>query len=148
MSLVNVSQLIDKTLYTKGKTNVRAFPQYKGPGAGKILTQLKPGDMAGTVYSWVYGKDENGKANTDVWLELYEDHGRGYGKHSYILWNPNLFDTKALKEQGVLTVKQEAEAKANENKSFTDKLLDKLPVIGLMIGLVYLGGKKIQAGSK
>lgn len=144
MALYDINEIIDKDLYAKMKVNLREFPQWEGPGAGRIAYRANVGDRLGTVYSWVYGYDKNGKKNNDIWFLIEGPDG----KRVYAKFSKGAFDVKKLREQGAMNVTEQKEAKDEESKAWYEKIADKigkaLPLIGLGIAAVYLGGKYID----
>lgn len=141
MPSYSADQIVGKTLFAKKPTPVYNLPSFY-PNAVKKLV-IKPGEIIGTVYSWVggsAGQPLNWMFKTKVGLQEVTY----YTKHE----DDNV-DKDLLKDQGVKTTKELQEEKEEANKSTGDKLIDTLKSVlkyaGIGIGL-YLIFKTVYKG--
>lgn len=154
--LYPVDELMDKELWAAQKWNVRDTPN---KDLGKILLTIKPGEKIGNIYSWVKGKDKTGKLDGTMWWQLVgQDFGQGRWttegplkgqlKPVYVLHNKNAFSLSKLTNQGVKSteevIKEEKEKADEENKDWTDKLMDGIKQAAPWIALIYIGGKYVS----
>lgn len=110
---------------------------------GKPIGTIKAGNTVGEVYSYITAKDGT------VWWQF-----KNAGRWFYAQHLTNAFDISSLRDQGVISVKEQTElAKKKEeeaNASWYDKLFGSfgasgslLPKIALGAAAVYLLGKFI-----
>ena len=129
MSSYSVDQIIGKTLYAKKKTPVYNLPSFYSNA--KKVTTIQPGQIIGTVYSYVGGSPDqplNWMYKTKVGLQevtYYTQH------------EDNNVDKNALVDQGTKTTQEIEREKAEANKSTTEKLLDYLKKYALYAGVAY-----------
>lgn len=124
-TIYNADQVIGKTLYMNaGKSiNVRKLPSI----LSEVLTVAKSSEYVGVVYSYVTKSD-------GIWWQLDRGNVVCWVKHA-----EGYFDVQALSSQGALTPEEIAARKAESEKTFGDKILDK--VAGLAkIGMFVFGG--------
>ena len=131
-TIYNADQVIGKTLYMNaGKSiNVRKLPSI----TSEVITVAKSSEYVGVVYSYVTKSD-------GIWWQLDRGNVVCWVKHA-----EGYFDVQALSSQGALTPEEIAARKAESEKTFGDKILDKvfsLGKIGLIILGCYLGAKAI-----
>lgn len=141
MSSYSVDQIIGKTLYAKKNTPVYNLPSFYQNAQQKTI--IKPGQIIGTVYSYVGGSPGqplNWMYKTKVGLQEVTY----YTKHE-----EDNVDKNALVDQGVKTTNEIQKEKEEANKSTGDKLIDTLKNVlkyaGIGIG-VYLIFKAVYKG--
>jgi hypothetical protein len=121
--LVSLDQFIDKTIIAKVKLNVRSYPST----TGSIIAVIPRGNNVGRVYSWVKGKDKEGKNDGSYWFMYWDKFN---GKTGYTIIEGKYYDLTALKDQGVKSVKEVIEEKKKkeeeENKSWFEKIFGDL----------------------
>ena len=131
-TIYNADQVIGKTLYMNaGKSiNIRKLPSI----SSDVITVAKSSEYVGVVYSYVTKSD-------GIWWQLDRGNVVCWVKHA-----EGYFDVQALASQGALTPEEIAARKAESEKTFGDKILDKvggLAKTGLIILGCYLGLKAI-----
>jgi len=152
MATVNLSQLMEKTIFVSKKTKAVNLRR-NASVTSDLLATIKGGERIGRVYTWVYGYDANGKKDeSQIWLQLYEKYNNPSGFGAYVKLAPYILDEKSLRDQGVKTVdevrKEEEEKKENENMTWFEKLGKNLGAgvkkVAPWILVAYLGGKAIE----
>ena len=113
MPTYSAGDLIGKTLVANREMPVYNLPSYDS--GAKEITRARKGNVLGVVYSYV-----GGQAGRPLNWQFKTPAGQFY----YVEHAPNNFDTESLKEQGVQTPKEKAEAEAEAGKSTGDKILD------------------------
>lgn len=129
MSSYSADQIIGKTLYAKKPTPVYNLPSYDQNAQKKLV--IKPGQIIGTVYSWVGGspgKPLNWMFKTRV----------GYQEITYYTQHePDNVDKNALQDQGVKTQREIEKEKAEAAKSTGTKIFDFVKKYAIIAGLAY-----------
>lgn len=120
----SVDQIIDKTLIAA--TDVAVYEQ-PIDSARKIAT-VKKGQPVGIVSTYFLPKPAEGRT-TVYWGFWPVDN---YSKPYYAPHIAGLYDTSALKQQGVLTVEEEIEREEEKNKEWYEKILDKIIPVGIV----------------
>jgi hypothetical protein len=127
MPSYSVDQIIGKTLYAKKNTPVYNLPSFDQNAVQK--TVIKPGQIIGTVFSYVGGSPEqplNWMYKTKVGLKEVTY----YTKHE-----EDNVDRNLLKDQGVKTTSEIEKEKEESDKSTGDKLVDLLKKVVKYAGI-------------
>jgi hypothetical protein len=103
-----VEQILDKTLYSIARNNVRRTPYIQDDN---ILFVSSPGQLVGVVFSWVVKENY-------LWWMLTDPKDKT--KSQWVRHSDTQFSLNALKQQGSKTTKEvEKEKKAEEDKDKT-----------------------------
>lgn len=128
-TIYSADQVIGKSLYMNpGKSiNIRKLPTI----TSDVITVAKSSEYVGEVYSYITKSD-------GIWWMLSRGSITCFVKHA-----EGYFDVKSLSSQGALTPEEIAERKAEAEKTFGEKALDKLMslakiVIGAIAGVVLI----------
>jgi hypothetical protein len=119
MPTFSADQIIGKTLIAKKTVTVYDLPFY-ADGA-KVLTQVRPGQSIGKVFSYVGGTP--GKPLN------WQFEGAG-GRMYYVPHVSSYFDVPALRDQGTQTTAEIKEKQESENMSTGDKFAQYLKKSG------------------
>lgn len=133
-----VNQVLDKVLIAEKDVKV-----YSGAWDNSTVKYVtKAGNMIGHVYSYLLPK----AGRSDTWLMLQT----GPSTFVYVRNEAGAFDTTALRDQGILTVKEETEKEAEENDRLSDpiayyakKLLLPVAIGGALIYVAVEVGKEL-----
>jgi len=131
MPTFSADQIVGKSLIAKKTVTVYDLPFY-APGA-KVITQVRPGQTLGVVFSYVGGtpgKPLNWEFKGNAGKMYYVPHVTGY------------FDVNALRDQGAQTSAEIKQQQEEEQMSTGDKLTDYLKKSG---NVVLYGGLAILA---
>jgi len=131
MAQYDVSDVIGKTLYP-----TRPLDVYDHPG-GNVIGTVSPPNPAGVVYSWVQGSDGS------IWwmFNSYNSNLTNTTGNYYIEHDPGSFDVQALRQQGVITVKEKIEQAKKDNEDLVSRIGDIVKWIALTIA----GGLVVKA---
>ena len=130
----NASDIVGKTLYAK--TEVPLFRAIGGP----IIYTVKPGEMVGTVTSWI---DAVPGRNPLIW-EFEDNNKRTY----YAEHKIGRYSTTALQSQGAQTVQQQQAAAAAAAQTTGDKIMGLVKWAVIIGAVAYLGGAFIKTRAK
>ncbi len=111
MPTFSADQIIDKTLIAKKVVTVYDLPFYVS--GAKVLTQVRPGQSIGKVFSYVGGTP--GKP-------LNWQFEGAAGKMYYVPHVPGYFDVKSLRDQGAQTTSEIQQEQKETQQSTGDKL--------------------------
>jgi hypothetical protein len=135
--LYDVSQVLEKTLTAKQDVNI-----FDGlPTAGHMPTQIgkvKAGNPVGIVFSWA---DQDPSQNRDnIWWIFYPVNS--WGKYYYAPHAAGLYDLSGLRQQGVLSLTEQAAKEAEANKPWYEKIAGQaIAIIGIaIIGAAFVRG--------
>ena len=106
--IYNADEIIGKTLYLKAGKQGKL---YNAIGGNKIY--ILQGGYVGVVYMYIQRPNE-------FWWMVERGNEKFFIKHE-----ENIFDVKALQNQGTLTTEEIIKRKEEAEKAFSDKLLDK-----------------------
>jgi len=146
MDKVNISQLIGKTFYPIYKLNYykvfdinnegdKALPVGRlNIGQSFVMDSYLLPIEAQTKYGIKYAKRSN------LYLTFYR--GKDYFA---IIYNPNVFSLKDLKQQGVQTIEEELRAQEEANKTPIDKIFDVLGAGGKVVKNLLIFGVIVVA---
>jgi len=129
MSSFSVDQIIGKTLYAKKSTPVYNLPNFYT--LAKQVHTIKPGEIIGTVYSYVGGSPGeplNWMYKTKVGLREVT---------YYTVHEPDNVDKNALTDQGVKTQSQLQKEKEEAAKGTGEKIFDFVKKYAIIAGLAY-----------
>lgn len=139
----DLGRLIGKTFYATKDVKVWDAVPLKYKPYSKVIGTVKSGNPIGVMFSWntdkdgsIYlmferGKDINRPANT-------------FGSY-FVKVENNAFNISSLKEQGLLTIKEEIQKEESQSVSFQDKLLKNLKTIGLIVAIGFVGVQLLKA---
>lgn len=99
--IFSADQVIGKTLIAKSNVPLKRYAQAGAP----VVYTAKPGQVVGTVYSWVMD-------GPTLWWAFYDDKNQPY----YAQHKVGIFSVEALQQQGAQTledIKEAADAAAN-----------------------------------
>lgn len=103
--------MMNKTLFANKDIEVYRLALDNAKSYGII----KAGQPIGTVYSFLSAQPPD---RAGLWWMFYDDQNRAY----YIPHQEGVFNTEALKQQGVVTETEKREAEAKANETITDKV--------------------------
>lgn len=112
MATYSAEQIIGKTLAGRTSVNITRTPY----DASAVIYKSSPGQVIGVVNSFVM--PTTGRKN--LWWEFLSNNGDSF-------WSEHTegrYDIQNLQEQGALTVKEQAQAEADKDKTFIDKIVD------------------------
>ncbi len=136
MATYNLSQLINKNLYSKGRLNARS----NSTTNSRLLYTFEPNTYVGVIYSVV--NEEDGP-----WFMVDRNVG-GKTVTFFVKASAAGINVANLKEQGAMTVKEEVEAAAQANMSTGDKILNTAKKVGGYAVVAFFTYKAIQHFSK
>lgn len=127
--LYSAADVLEKTLIANKDLAVYdGFPT-KAYTPNRIGT-TKKGYPAGIVYSWIDADPSNNRST--LWWMFYP--ASAGGANYFIPHSAGNFDVSALRQQGVISVKEQEEEKKekeeNENKEWYERVLDRVLPIG------------------
>lgn len=127
--IYSAEDIVDKTLFA-----LKDLPYYDSVpssySAPRVIGVIDAGTPAGQVYSWI---DANPVQNRDVlWWQFYPS---GFSsQYFYMPHHKGDFDMQALAAQGVLSEEEKRAAEAEANKTWYEKLFDRvIPVAAIVI---------------
>lgn len=135
--LYDAAQLLDKTLIAAAEVNI-----YDGvPRAGYMPTKIgtvKPGDPVGIVYSYLNA--DLAQNRPQLWWMFQP--ASNWSKPYYAPHAGGLYDVGALRQQGVLSLTEQAKKDAAANEPWYEKILGQvLPVVAItFIGVAFIRG--------
>lgn len=97
MATFSADQIVGKNLLARRPVQLKRLPS----DDAKTTYTVPAGASVGVVYSWTGGQ------TSPLWWMFYDANGKTY----YAKHESGAFDIDAIKDQGALDVKQEAEAK-------------------------------------
>jgi hypothetical protein len=97
MATYSADQIIGKVLIAKKSVALRRYPS----PSGKVGYTASPGASLGTVQTWVH---ESGPGSP-LWWSFLDSNGKPY----YVRHEEGAFNLQNLKDQGVITVKEQTE---------------------------------------
>ena len=133
-TMYSAAEIVGKNLVAQKNVPLYRLPDDKA----KAIYTVPAGTSVGIVVSYVKPKTD-GTRNFLYWQ--FKDQN---GKYYYVRHEENVFNIKALKEQGTKTVQEQTD-EANENKDLFAKYFKQygIPVLLGIAGL-YLAGKVIE----
>jgi hypothetical protein len=135
--LYDAAQLLDKTLIAAQEVSI-----FDGvPRAGYMPTKIgvvKVGNPVGIVYSYINADLAENRDN--LWWMF--NGSADWKKPYYAPHAGGLYDVSALREQGVLSLTEQAQKEADANKPWYERILDNvLPVAAVVIvGAAFIRG--------
>ena len=138
--LYDPSTVIDKTLVAAKDLKVYQFPPDKTLPAVEAGI-VKAGNPVGIVYGFL--NPDPARNRSTLWWMFWP--ASGLSNVYYAPHNENDFDLSALRQQGVISVKEQIEEekkkKENENKEWYEKLFDKaVPlIVTVVLGAAAIG---------
>jgi hypothetical protein len=125
-SIYSLTDIVGKTLIAK--TDI---PVYRGSEVpnGQPFAIVSSGQPVGVVDSWL-NPGKSGRVN--LWFQYLDEFNRPY----YTEMKPGFYDVNALKQQGVLTVKQKIDQETIKNQSLPEFVKGNLMKIIYFAGLV------------
>lgn len=127
----SADDIIGKTLTAKQPVNIYRYDNWETP-----VYTVKAGQPVGVVFSYLAPNDTRPEL---LWMFYDANKKPYYAKHK-----AGAYSVKSLKEQGVLTEQEQAEA----NQSTGDKIIKLVQKGFLFAGLFYLGATFIRSNSK
>lgn len=137
VDLYDAGQVIDKTLIAAGEVSV-----YSGvPRAGYMPTKIgtvQAGDPVGIVYGYINADVSDNRPN--LWWMFHPT--ADWKKPYYAPHAGGLYDVGALRQQGVLSLTEQAQKEADANEPWYEKILGQvLPVVAItFIGVAFIRG--------
>jgi hypothetical protein len=123
MPTFSPDQIIGKTLIAKKRISVYKIPPVPSKGIKGVVWSnitIEPGNPVGIVYSYV-----GGNLDPLFWQFITPtQNATQIGGSYYVKHNEGDFDLTSLQDQGVLTTKELLDLKADEDKTWIDKLLE------------------------
>ena len=126
--IISADQVVGKTLIAKKSVSLKRTAQASAP----VIYTAKPGQIVGTVYSWVM-------QGTTLYWAFYDDKNLPY----YAEHRPGLFSVEALQQQGAQTLEdiQNEQAQAANPVTYAIEKITK-PLV--LAGAAYLIIKAFQ----
>lgn len=131
----NAADIVDKTLIARNTVPVYSYPD----DSLQPKSWVSKGDPVGVVYAWIGVNPAEGIDH--LWWQFWDGiNGAYYAPHE-----AGLYDVDALKQQGVLSEKEQAIKKEEENMPWYERLIKKyggyvlLAVVGAAAVKGYLG---------
>lgn len=126
----SADQILNKTLYAK-----KAIPIYNGVPS-KTNTPVKIGTIpvgspVGMVYSYIDADAANNRAN--LWWVFFPSTTTG--AYYYAEHHVGDYDTDSLSQQGALTTEEQKAAEEEANKTWYEKIADKIIPVVLIVGI-------------
>lgn len=146
IKVVSISQLIDKDLFSSPGKNIN-IRSSTNPGS-TLLTTIKGGNRIGKVDTYAEGRDAKGNKDGSIWLQLKEKYSNPSGYGAWVKYMPDIFDWKALKEQGAQTIEEVKAEQDEKDKGGFDKVLDSLKEGGKWFLIGYFGLKLLESNKK
>lgn len=110
MATYSAEQIIDKTLIAKKPIKLVRYASDDAP----VIYTVQPGQTVGIVYSYLLP----GENRSSLYWSFNDADGRAY----YAKHGVGLFDVKALKDSGALTVQEQTEAEEEKQLTTGDKI--------------------------
>ena len=141
-TLVNISQLYDKDIFARKRTNLRNAPSMD---LGKIIRVVDAGSKIGRVQTYVNGyTTAYSQKDGSIWLSLYPIPGENNNKPVYVKFFSDMLDWKTLQEQGAMTVEEQKAAEEEKNKSTFDKISDFVATNGKWLLLAWVAKSAVE----
>ena len=120
MATYSVDQIIDKTLIAKKPIKVyrRAYDD------AEVVQIIQPGQTVGVVYSYLLP----GEGRSSFMWTFDDANGKPY----YTKHDVGLYDVKALRDAGAITVAEETALAAEANMSTADKIFRYLKYVAIL----------------
>lgn len=129
----NAGDVINKTLIA-----LKPVPVYSFPGDHELpMGYIEPGTPVGVVYSYLDASP--GQDRTTLWWQF--GPATNYSKYFYAPHREGLYDVSALREQGVITTKEKAEAAAEANLPWYERLIKRY---GIWVVVSVLGAAALK----
>jgi len=129
MPTYNPEDFIGKTIFAEKSINAHRAADKESD----VLYRFQPGSTVGVIYSFLQKPD-------GLWWQFRYRPNPNVNAISYFVKNElNQFNKKDLESQGLISTEEKAEAEADKNKSYLDKLFEFGKKGGTAIIVVLLG---------
>lgn len=132
MALYSAADLIGKTLYAATRVEAKKWPEDSAP----VLFTIAPGKPIGVVDSYFTPK----QGRSDVYFSFNVNNA-----FFYVAAKTGTLSESAIREQGVLSTKEQIEAEAKKQESTKD-FIERIFKVGLIAtGIIIIGKTFINA---
>lgn len=126
MARYDLSQLVNKKLYARQKVNARS----DASTSGRLLYTFQPKEFIGVIFSAVSRPD-------GTWLQV-DRNLAGNTVSFFVKASAAGLDVDSLRDQGAMTVQEEARAEEEASKTTGDKIFETLEKFGVLAALAFV----------
>lgn len=114
-SVYDVGDILDKTLWAQ-----KTVPVLRSPNDSAVpFGEVHAGNPIGVVFSYLEASPAANRSNL-YWMFMEPGYN---GKPYYVKHEPNAFDLQALRDQGIISIKEKEEQEKQANRPWYDQLI-------------------------